>query len=580
MFFFLVLSSFSIPIERYQCGANINGNLFDITKLANGRKNGRDQINLDNNDRYYFKMCSTLTTDDLPPLSPDPTDISVMRCNYSSHECASAIPLQSFDWKLINPDNANEGVIYYAAGEPFIDPEDKKYYTIDFEIQFKCDPSSTATDVDYTYQIHNESNEVFVRIQFQTAYGCPKTTVPPTPTPSFNPDCQFTYYLLPLSKYGFHADFKLLNGGPYGIRSALTVAEPEGEKDRILFYQPCERMKCPLNYTCTSNEYSSAWLCSKDNRLCESYGLISEDGIDAEIEHFSRESAVRIIHHLANSNTGKSISLNVGCNRKYEYDHFAFTPNASISTSNKLEVEASTHDVCYGYNPKPIPPFANDVCAVKSSSFGVLNLSLLNQENGYITTIPNTKQTLYFQPCGGLNCPSESQCDGDTNATIWLCDDTAGYHDCIAYGLLENNLTYTFLSSHTLSVDYFGDRKRLAAVTFSCDEQVDSSTLRLPEKVELDGTRLHFRVYSSRFCAATSSNKSLSGGAIFLIILAVGIVLYVGITMLIVYFRTGKIEPPNKEFWIEFFACVSTAFLFIIRCGNHGNSVQTRYDAI
>ena len=150
MFFvFFISTIFSLPIERYTCGANINGNLFNITELANNRPNGFDVIREPNRDIYYFKMCGSLKNDDLPPLAPDATDISVMRCNRSSHECASAIPLQSFDWQLLNPYNPDDGVIYYASGEPFIDPEDKQYYTIDFEIKFKCDPNSKSTDIAY-----------------------------------------------------------------------------------------------------------------------------------------------------------------------------------------------------------------------------------------------------------------------------------------------------------------------------------------------------------------------------------------------------------------------------------------------
>lgn len=586
IFNFLAIAIFSVPIERFPCGVNINGYLFDITNLANNRPNGFDVIREPNDDRYYFKMCGSLNHDDLPPLAPDSTDISVMRCNYSSHECASAIPYQSFDWQLINPYNPDEGVIYYASGEPFVDPEDRQYYTIDFEIKFKCDPNSKSTDISYDYLVVNKTNEVVVRITFNTIHGCPTKVLVPTPTPSFNPDCSFTYYFIPSLHYGVYSDFKLYNGGPYGIRTNLKLNE---SIDRTLFYQPCERMKCPVGYTCSDSGFSSAWLCNQEGRTCENYGLVNEDGIDAEIEGFKKNSSIIVTHHTE-TNDEKSISLRVGCNKRYNFDHFNFDSQAILS-NNKLSINSYSHNACPSYNPKPIPSFNDDTCNVISKYHGSVNISDYNYENGYFTTVTERytqkKYTLYFQPCGGLDCPSESQCDGDTNATVWLCEEINTndvFNDCIAYGLIENNLTVND-RVNDLRVLYKGDRKRTALVDFRCDNEGKSkqNSIRISDSVQLENSQLYFSVYTKSLCTNddSKSKKKISGGAIFLIILLVAIVLYISIGMIYNYIRYKKIEFPNLEFWKEFGACISTGFMYIIKCGHSpGADGKGKYDEI
>ncbi|KAK8884373.1 hypothetical protein M9Y10_043483 [Tritrichomonas musculus] len=582
----LFSTTFSLPIKRYPCGANINGNLFNITNFANGRPNGFDVIREPNEDRYYFKMCGSLNNDDLPPLAPDATDISVMRCNYSSHECASAIPLQSFDWQLLNPNKPDDGVIYYASGEPFIDPEDKLYYTIDFEIQFKCDPSSTSSDIKYDYIVINKTNEVVVRIIFNTSYGCPTKADPPSPTPFFDPDCEFTYYFIPLVRYGVYTDFKQYNGGPYGIRTDLEIKE---NVKRTLFYQPCARMECPLNYTCTDTGYSSAWLCNQNGRTCESYGLISEDGIDAEIEDFFKNSSISIKHQTTNE---KSIVLHVGCNKHYEYSHFDFEKQANLS-NNQLTVKSYSHGSCPGYNPKPVPPFSGDMCYLRHSPYGAINFSHYNEDSGYMTYVTDTKTgkrlLLYYQPCGGLDCPTKSQCDGDTNATVWLCEEIKTdkkndvYNDCIAYGLIENNLTFIEYFGE-VGVHYKGDRKRTASVNYRCDSEGKSTdtSISISNSVSLVGTQLSFNVYSKNFCSFDSKDKKITGGAIFLIILLSTIILYIVIGLLVEFIKNGKITFPNVEFWKEFIACVTTGFLYIVKCGHFplAANTQAKYDEI
>ena len=572
MFILLLSLAASDRIERFPCAVNYEGYLYNLSELASGRPNGFDIIKLPNDDRYYFKMCGELPHDELPPLAPDSTDISVMRCNYSSHECATGIALQSFDWKPIRADSPEDGVIYYGEGEPFIDPEDDQWYTIDFEYYFYCDKSDSNPKTNYTYLVINKTNEVVVRVIFFTSFGCPAKTPAPSPTPLFNPDCDFSSYSIPM--FGFYADFKEFNQGPYGIRTPLNV---NGEK-KVLFYQPCGKMLCPPNYTCENDDYSSAWLCNYSNKYCYNYGTIHPDGFDAKFKPGSRNSII-ITHH--NEPDNREIELEVGCNYNFEYDHFLFQEDASMR-NGILSVVSSAPDVCYGSHPYPFP-FDTETCSMNLLEYGFLNLSAFNNPDGYqlsVTDTNNNDYTLYYQPCGGISCPSEAGCGGDTNATVWLCSNVAGIKDCVAYGLLKNNFTYSQLINQ-VNLYYTGDRHREANVYYRCKE--DAKELDFSTNISIiDGTKLSFVIYNDFFCLKIDKRSGVTGGAIFLIILFSGALVYVISAIIYGYIKYGKIEPPHPQFWSEFFNCVFTAVGFIFTCGKQrtfGN-FSSKYDAI
>jgi hypothetical protein len=155
---------------------------------------------------------------------------------------------------------------------------------------------------------------------------------------------------------------------------------------------------------------------------------------------------------------------------------------------------------------------------------------------------------LYYQPCGGMGCPAEAQCEGDDGATVWLCQGI----ECIGYGLFEYNVSAHGVEAAEpyVEVSYRGDRHREAVVDYRYDETVTADgALRLPSEVTVFGTRLRFEVGSDKSFNVRTVRKRVVWGAIVLIVVAAAAVLYLGIGVIVRWVKDGQMTLPNAGFW-------------------------------
>ena len=220
-----------------------------------------------------------------------------VRCSDQKNICQPLTTLVSYEFKPLDASNFENGLIYRGGSEPVYDEELKKYYTFDLIHQLKCKPDKISPTPSAIVSFDDDSNEMLIYLQYNTAFGCPMSNYPtPAPTPSFSPDCKFVFRSKENREIGLQFDLKEFNGGPGGLYIHMD--------DKSLFYQPCERIECPGiildNYTCTSpsqyNEekvYSSAWLCDNNDYRCEDFGLannsikavlVNEDDLNQGIE--------------------------------------------------------------------------------------------------------------------------------------------------------------------------------------------------------------------------------------------------------------------------------------------------------
>ena len=74
-----------------------------------------------------------------------------------------------------------------------------------------------------------------------------------------------------------------------------------------------------------------------------------------------------------------------------------------------------------------------------------------------------------YMPCGDLRCPGTAFCDGDEDATIWLCRGI----ECFGYGLYEKpiNLGFNYPAdaSKGVGANYQGNIERSGLVIWLCD---------------------------------------------------------------------------------------------------------------
>lgn len=599
MLFLLVSFVFSYNIWRGDCVAILDRYKYDLTRFV-----GKTLTNYTDNNIYYLRLCPENDRGDT-------ADVFVLQCPKSAPSCRYLITQNSLDYKPRNPNNFSEGVIYFASSEPFSDDDGKTYKTLDLQYDLICDPTATGSDVEFTLTF-DESQLGMITARAHTAAGCPEIVPSPTPTPDYQPECDYTDRIDDNITFGIKGNLNALNDGPFGIKSELII---DGYK-KYLYYQPCERMLCPPTYTCSTNGYSSAWLCEikGETRTCESYGVGVEnvDFHPLDEDHLDRGMLLR----LEDETTKKAVNFTLQCvnEESYPEGHIKF-PNVASIKDDTLFMFGSAAEMCI----RPIPtttPVPAEVCAYESVvydnkkiSMNLLNLNL--GDVGWSSNVqiigdrdhPNSK--LIYQPCGSLKCPDGVFCDGDEDAQVWLCyDDDDDVKTCIGYGLYKNNVSVSLYIPGSLTggvnAKYKGDMKRMADVIYLCDEELTSSVITLPESVTMSSRTLSFYVYSKQACPVNATDggggddggddddddgddgdkkRKVTGGAIFLIIIAVAAVFYFAFGTIFIYIKEGAIHIPNEDFWRTFGECVVTGATFIFTCGKKTDIIlQSNYE--
>ena len=511
-----VLCTTSYPIERSFCKVNLDGYQYSFLGMGNRRIDTYEPD--DENYTYIISYCQDLTQDDLPiKTNIDLTDAYAVRCDDT--ECEVLIHENAWDWQFYDTSHKNQGIVYYAAGEP-VQVTDITYFTFDVEFIVLCDasvddPNGPAMKI-YDTSIQNEHK---LQIYFPSAWGCGQEVNVPTPTPNpFEPICDYTDRYDPLKTYGIDLHLENMNGGPYGIRSTnVTVQSSSGESSAVLFYQPCERMECPPNYKCLTSNYSSAWICDYVNHTCESFGLVKDqetfitpqtyiiDGVKIEIEDQVGDES-------------RGFELNLKCDRFFPKNHIDFASTIT-KRGNVYEIDAVSQNACIIPLPDPTPTpkkcFFNNTNQAQGST---ITIDLTDYDKGdmvgWSTTVQVTgssryEATLYYEPCDNVFCPTDAYCEGDEDATIYVC--RKGYDDkldCVGYGLLNKSIGIYFQSNwditEGLKVDYYGDFDRTASVNWRCDSTLDDNQITLPSSVLIQDTELSFEVYSKGACGTNN----------------------------------------------------------------------------
>jgi hypothetical protein len=346
-------------------------------------------------------------------------------------------------------------------------------------------------------------------------------------------------------------------------------------------------MQCPIGYQCAEGGFASVWVCVSSLKVCQSYGTIAE-GIEVvgsyEFDEM-RLNYLNVTHrHIS---TNRMTIMNLTCDPTVPQGHYIWQPVFSSSDA-VLNLKASTSMACVRASPAPIPPSKGDMCELQFGD-SLLNLTSYNSVNhsrqdpdgwqGEVTVggdYSGEKATLFYQPCDGMSCPARAQCEGDDYGTVWLCFGDQR-HDCIGYGLFFNNLTAE-VGDDSVIVTYTADRHRRALVTFAQDPSVPNpTTLVLPSDVTVTGTTLSFTVKVQRFLHLTAPVQRVTGGAVFLLIVAIAVVLYLSLGCAYGYFKFGTFQVPNAAFWDDVYSSILTAFAFFF--GHHGTAARPIYNA-
>lgn len=466
-----------------------------------GESRATDHFQIDNFD-FYSRLCSSFTKLDLPDSASNFTDYNLVVCERDTQRCYPAISQNSFKFKPIQNLKLSEGVLYTGYGEPYA-KEDGTYVFWEVSHEIKCshNPEENSTAKPSIFSV-GQLNRLIV--EYRTKAGCAtEVSNTPTPTPAYSPRaCEFERRNPKENTTGINADLANINGGPYGIRTEIII----DNKTQYLFYQPCERMKCPYKGAC-EEEYSSAWICELNHTNCISYGTLSEWS-NIRLVNDQTLNSLELIHQ--NWDNFKRVETRLECNQAYPDGHIQFFPTGELSNEKSvLIVRSSTPETCTRDIPQPVEPSDNTCHFITSRENYFINISLkdYNKPNGWAKVVestfgPQQSFQLLYQPCGPMPCPFNTECNGDIDATVWLCDKEI--HNCVGYGLFENNLTASLYDDYImngLKIVYYGDQKRKVIVQMECNKSLDVDELVLPDTIDIDYQTVHFIVRSKQACA-------------------------------------------------------------------------------
>ena len=609
-----VASSESYPISRGNCTVNINGYTYSLAEMANARP-ADTYSDTENDWDYYVSICNSLTKEEIGGASTLSLDgVLVARCqHWDPSSCIALSSLTSFDWRFYEPRAPNTGVTYYSYGQPYLDPESpyEVPYTFDIEVNVICDESATGQNpASFTYDISN--NLITLKMDIVSASGCPKKGDVPTPTPiPWPPKCRYTDRYTESPTYGVDLELSSLNGGPYGIEVPVQV----GEQEQIMFFQPCERSECPPGFSCQDQGMSSVWLCTKDEKVCQSYGVVDAQTTEISLSNPFDETSGLVIKFAGNGST-RNTAFYLNCNNFWPDGHVKFSSVTSLD--NTLSVYGTAKDVCPKTIPEPAPP--GNKCSVwqtitQGETVHMELADFNNGTSGWTTelTLEGTPKytTLIYQPCGGIACPDDTFCDGDEDATVWLCRSETGVapdRECIGYGLYDMDLSWSLKNpddpSQGVVTLYKGSRGRSAAINYVCNEAAEE--IRISQEGTLSDNTFSIVVESAKACPTreptptpspkpsptpeptykptptmrptptmgptptpgpeptpSPANESLPIGAIFMLALLGIFILYVMIGVFVTMGRTGSPQFPNANFWGE----VGESLCYVLCCG-------------
>jgi hypothetical protein len=227
-----------------------------------------------------------------------------------------------------------------------------------------------------------------------------------------------------------------------------------------------------------------------------------------------------VIVNLTVTEEGRRAGIILKCD-KPNADHFAIT-GATVDTAEKLlTLTVNTSAACAQFLPWPEPIDPILCYASISDNYGrfyQFDASHINTFAGYRQEIwmngvsdPTVPRDLWYQPCGGVPCPTGADCEQHEDAAVWLCD----WHvkpgrfngRCQPFGFLSAGIRFEPTSSADgLKLTYRGARRLHTDVDFHCNTSLQPGQISLLNRGILleDGNRLSLFAQSRDVCPTAS----------------------------------------------------------------------------
>lgn len=454
---------------------------------------------------------------------------NVVACDYATQFCNDVTTVFDYDWRLLlNNDYQAEGVVWGSDGEPRPIQGEDEFEDWEFEWEFRCgEGSSTVPTLLFD---PGESSPRLV-VKFEGQRFCPIVVdVPPSPSPSYAPVCIAFFPDQQNPGRAFFVDMSTFNNGRFGY-STLIFSAPASPGAfpgvKVLIFQPCERfLACPLwdDAKCDLGglDYSSVYVCDVVNFTwppvsCTSYGYLAEDFVGFA-QGYTLITANNVDGGFKWTYTpaaGRAATVNVYCFEDFPAHHLAVAPFGVDLQGNQLTINVGNSGACprIGGPPEQL----RDQCEVYEQSGGwTFDLRMGDYDyQVWSSEVVDTDRpffnnfTLFYQPCGAMNCPDGYDCEGyGINAMVYLCQKELEPGQtrlfCDAYGLHRYNVTVFptdgYLWRAGVQAVYRATNTQYANVHWRCDASLPPDQLGMPQWVRLVDGELAFNIRSSQAC--------------------------------------------------------------------------------
>ena len=544
------------------CVFNINGSLFDLSSLEIANSNY--VYDAGDYGTFTFRLCGPMISGSSTPPCSRPGFSAA--CVTKDGACYLAGAVDSAEVELL-PGEEFDFKIEYGANTG---DEGRRISQVITIHQFACD-ESRSTGIPDKVEIDEHNRNRYITLSYRTREACPKKVDPPTPTPRPNVAGVLDVVSEVDASWSMH-----LNLSEFAAGETSVFVENE---HRELFYSPGGTVRCPFPYNCRGVRDASVFLCTTGDTIanaldntrgdCIAYGVA---GPDTVIERGAKSDGAKVTYRSAQ---GESVTVGWNCeDTDLAHHEFKFYSMPSGDDKN-LAFEVKALDACFLKNPYPSYCAWNgdglefDLRLMNGGKEGISQDVDISQYSGEIM-----KGKIFLQPCGLIRCPSGYNCEGFVNSSAWLCNS-----DKMCYSV-GNAMTGEFqLTVNDEAKALYQDpvRKTGIEVRYVCDAGTNGLVIERNATQSSDAM-FQIRALSNAFCKG-KGKSGITGGAIFLIIVAVGFLLYFSVGTLVVFLTTGFIKIPNSEFWFLFGECIKDGFLFLATCGRQG-PLRNEYDSI
>ena len=424
-------------------------------------------------------------------------------------------------------------------------------------------------------------------------------TATPTPNPSPNPD----FVAFNETDY-IKLNLDMLVQSDFSGTVELYSGTEENQCNAAVKWQPWKLVTPPNEYPPGEFDLANLWVCWNDTSIGRYCHPVGDRRMDIDMELINKKDYSKGVTLKYRGAYGLDLEVDVLCNSS-ERDHsIPFDASTKLvyhqtTSGPRILVYSDSSEACpqryVTPTMPPVPAASPEPSGTPTTyyeitvggvtriadfdSMGYLHQSLLvGYDKRYELDM------IFFDATKQIACPKGYSCLGTSQkANAWRC---INRRDCIPMADVRFGIQYELIDPQDftkgISATFSGSYADTLTVNCLCDEtkygfRFDELADRTPT-----GNVIRLTLRSRSFCSRQV--KTVTGGAVFLVIFFALGVCYFGGGTLVVYILTGTPNIPNEAFWQSFAASIGYVFTLLLSfaqsLGKGSTTTETDYDKI